>query len=70
MFMNYIIIAIIIVILVALGSALISMIRGGAKDSDRLFSSLKLRIMLSIFLFLFLIIAGFLGWIEPNAQIF
>ena len=49
--MDIIIIAIIIVILFSLGSALVGMIRGGEKGSDKMFKSLRLRISLSVFLF-------------------
>ena len=64
--MNIIIIAIIIVILFSLGSALVGMIRGGKKGSDKMFKSLRLRISLSVFLFIMLMFASFMGWIEPN----
>ena len=64
--MEYIVIAIIIVILFSLGSALVGMLRGGQKDSDKMFKSLRTRISLSVFLFVLLMFASFMGWIEPN----
>ena len=64
--MDIIIIAIIIVILFSLGSGLVGMIRGGEKGSDKMFKSLRLRISLSVFLFVMLMFASFMGWIEPN----
>ena len=64
--MDIIIIAIIIVILFSLGSALVGMIRGGKKGSDKMFKSLRLRISLSVFLFIMLMFASYMGWIEPN----
>ena len=64
--MDIIIIAIIIVILFSLGSGLVGMIRGGEKGSDKMFKSLRLRISLSVFLFILLMFASFMGWIEPN----
>ena len=64
--MDIIVIAIIIVILFSLGSALVGMIRGGKKGSDKMFKSLRLRISLSVFLFIMLMFASFMGWIEPN----
>ena len=64
--MDIIIIAIIIVILFSLGSGLVGMIRGGKKGSDKMFKSLRLRISLSVFLFVMLMFASFMGWIEPN----
>ena len=64
--MNIIIITIIIVILFSLGSALVGMIRGGEKGSDKMFKSLRLRIGLSVFLFILLMFASHMGWIVPN----
>ena len=65
--MDIIVIAIIIVILFSLGSALVGMLRGGKKGSDKMFKSLRARISLSVFLFVFLMFASFMGWIEPNS---
>jgi len=64
--MNIIIIAIIIVILFSLGSALVGMIRGGEKGSDKMFKSLRLSIGLSEFLFILMMFASHMGWIVPN----
>jgi hypothetical protein len=64
--MNYLVIAIIIVILFSLGSAVIGMVKGGKEGSDKMFKSLRIRIGLSVFLFLLLMFSGFMGWIEPN----
>jgi hypothetical protein len=64
--MDIIVIAIIIVILFSLGSALVGMLRGGKGGSDKMFKSLRARISLSVFLFVFLMLASFMGWIEPN----
>ena len=64
--MDIIVIAIIIVILFSLGSALVGMLRGGKRGSDKMFKSLRVRISLSVFLFVFLMFASFMGWIEPN----
>ena len=65
--MDVIVIAIIIVILFSLGSALVGMLRGGKKGSDKMFKSLRARISLSVFLFVLLMFASFMGWIEPNS---
>ncbi len=46
--MDIIIIAILVVILFSLGSALVGMLRGGGKGSDKMFKSLRTRISLSI----------------------
>ncbi len=64
--MDIIVIAIIIVILFSLGSALVGMIRGGEKGSDKMFKALRVRVSLSVFLFILLMFASFMGWIEPN----
>ncbi len=63
-----IIITIIIAIIISLGSALFAMVKGGRdnKDkSDKMFKSLALRVSLSVFLFVLLIISYYLGWIQP-----
>ena len=67
--MDIIVIAIIIVILFSLGSALVGMLRGGKKGSDKMFKSLRARISLSVFLFVLLMFASFMGWIEPNSVV-
>jgi len=64
--MSYIVIAIIVVILFSLGSALIGMVKGGTEGSEKMFKSLRIRIGLSVFLFALLMLSGFMGWIEPN----
>ncbi|HIF88672.1 MAG TPA: twin transmembrane helix small protein [Candidatus Thioglobus sp.] len=64
--MGYIVIAIIVVILFSLGSALIGMVKGGKEGSEKMFKSLRIRIGLSVFLFALLMFSGFMGWIEPN----
>ena len=64
--MDIIVIVNIIVILFSLGSALVGMLRGGKKGSDKMFKSLRVRISLSVFLCVLLMFASFMGWIEPN----
>jgi len=64
--MGYLVIAIIVVILFSLGSALIGMVKGGKEGSDKMFKSLRLRISLSVFLFVLLMFSSYMGWIEPN----
>ena len=64
--MNYIAPLIIFAIIICLGSAFIGLLRGGSKGSDQLFKSLAIRVGLSVFLFLLLLLAGALGWVEPN----
>ncbi|MBE8190358.1 MAG: DUF2909 family protein [Candidatus Thioglobus sp.] len=63
---EFLIIIIIIAILLALGFGLVGLVVGGRQGSDRMFKSLVVRISLSVFLFLLVLFAGFMGWIEPN----
>ena len=63
-----VIVIIIIAILVALGFGLIGMIKGGKQGSDRMFKSLVTRVSLSVFLFLLVMFAGYMGWIKPNVN--
>ncbi len=65
--MTQIIIIIIVAILIALGSGLLGMLRGGSSGSDKMFKSLVIRVALSLFLFVLVMFAAFMGWIEPNA---
>lgn len=67
--MNYLVIAIIVVILFSLGSAVIGMVKGGKEGSEKMFKSLRIRIGLSVFLFALLVISGSMGWIEPNTML-
>ncbi|BBB23738.1 conserved hypothetical protein [Isorropodon fossajaponicum endosymbiont JTNG4] len=61
-----IIIVIIVAILIALGSGLLGMLRAGSAGSDKMFKSLVIRVVLSLFLFILVMFAAFMGWIEPN----
>lgn len=60
------IVIIILAILVALGFGLIGMLRGGKQGSDKMFKSLVTRVALSVILFIFVMFAGYMGWIKPN----
>jgi len=62
-----VIVLVIIAILVALGFGLIGMVKGGKAGSDKMFNSLVTRVTLSVLLFLLVLFAGYMGWIEPNA---
>ena len=64
--MSLFVIAILALIFVFLGSAVIGLLRGSKAGSDRMFKALRMRIILSVLLFAFLLLAGLLGWIEPN----
>lgn len=62
------IVIVIIAILVALGVGLVGMLRGGKQGSDKMFKSLVTRITLSVLLFIFIMLAGYMGWITPNTN--
>jgi hypothetical protein len=64
--MNFIVLVLILVIFFSLGSALIGLLRGGKEGSDKMFKALRMRISLSVFLFILLMFVSFMGWIEPN----
>tara|TARA_B110000977_G_C10904777_1_gene426790 strand:- start:546 stop:764 length:219 start_codon:yes stop_codon:yes gene_type:complete len=64
--MNYFVIAILVLIFFFLGSAVVGLLRGGKEGSDKMFKALRMRIILSVFLFIFLLFSSFIGWIEPN----
>ena len=66
--MNLFLIAALVLIFLFLGSAVIGLLRGGKDGSDRMFKALRMRIVLSVLLFAFLLLAGALGWIEPNGM--
>ena len=65
--MSLFVIAILCLIFVFLGSAVLGLLRGGREGSDRMFKALRMRIILSVLLFAILIFAGLFGWIEPNS---
>lgn len=64
--MNYFVIAVIVLIFFFLGAAVIGLLKGGREGSDKMFTALRMRIILSVFLFIFLLFANYIGWIEPN----
>jgi len=64
--MDYFVIAIILLIFFFLGAAVIGLLKGGREGSDKMFKALRMRIILSVFLFVFLLFANYIGWIEPN----
>ncbi|KTD65548.1 twin transmembrane helix small protein [Legionella spiritensis] len=66
MFTKIFIIIVMLIILFALGSGLIFLIRDGGK-SNRTVKALSWRIGLSLALFLFLFLAFSMGWIQPHA---
>jgi hypothetical protein len=66
---DIIIITVIVGILLALGSGLIGLMRGGSEGSDKMFRSLVVRVALSLILFGVLMLSGYMGWIDPNVVV-
>ena len=64
--MDYFVIAVIVLIFFFLGAAVIGLLKVGREGSDKMFKALRMRIILSVFLFVFLLFANYIGWIEPN----
>ena len=64
--MDYFVIAIIVLIFFFLGAAVIGLLKGGREGSDKMFKALRMSIILSVFLFVFLLFANYIVWIEPN----
>ena len=64
---KYIIIGIFIMILVSLGTAFVSMMRGKDRSSTSTVRALTVRVGLSIGLVIMIIVLNALGIIEPNA---
>jgi len=65
MLIKILILAIMLIILFALGSSLLFLIRDTG-DSNRMVKALSWRIGLSLALFLFLFLAFSMGWIQPH----
>ena len=63
--MRYVVIVAFVLIFASLGSALVFMMKDRGK-SDRTVYALALRVGFSISLFLFILIAYKLGWIQPT----
>lgn len=66
MFAKIFVIALMLVIIGSLGSGFYFLLRDGP-GSTRIVKALSWRIGLSVAAFVLLLIAGWAGWIEPNA---
>lgn len=66
MFTKAIILIVMLIILIALGSSLVFLVRDEGK-TKRTVKALTWRIALSLLLFLFLFLAFSMGWIKPHA---
>ncbi|AZN37502.1 twin transmembrane helix small protein [Iodobacter ciconiae] len=63
--MKIVAIILLLIIIIALGRALLQMVRGGRPT--QMVRALTLRVGLSIALFVLLLVAYGMGWIHPNA---
>lgn len=66
MIFKLLVVAILAIILYALGSALFYLVRDRKTDETKVVKALTWRIGLSIFLFILLFVAYALGWIAPH----
>ena len=68
--MKALIVVVLVAIVVVLGSAGVAMLRRPSddkpRDATRMARALALRVVLSIALFLFILLAWWLGWIQPS----
>jgi hypothetical protein len=62
---RYLILAGLLAIVLSLGSALVHLVRGKG-DSKKMARALTIRVGLSILLFVLLLLAWSLGWIQPH----
>jgi hypothetical protein len=62
---RYLILAGLLAIVLSLGSALLHLVRGKG-DSKKMARALTIRVGLSILLFVVLLLAWWLGWIQPH----
>jgi len=62
---RFLILAGLLAIVLSLGSALLHLVRGKG-DSKKMARALTIRVGLSILLFLLLLLAWYLGWIQPH----
>jgi NADH:ubiquinone oxidoreductase subunit 3 (subunit A) len=67
--MKYLIVVLLLFILFSLGSAMFYLVKGQGKSQNTV-RFLTVRVVLSVVLFLFIILAAKMGWIEPNQPVF
>jgi len=63
--MKYLIVVLLLFIIFSLGSAMFYLVKGQGQSKNTL-RFLTVRVALSVVLFLFIILAAKMGWIEPN----
>lgn len=64
---RFLILAGLVGIVLSLGSALVHLVRGKG-DSQKMARALTIRVSLSILLFVLLLVAWWLGWIQPHGS--
>lgn len=67
--MKYLIVVILLFIVFSLGSAMFYLVKGQGKSQNTV-RFLTVRVALSVVLFLFILLAAKMGWIEPNQPVF
>lgn len=67
--MKYLIVVILMFIVFSLGSAMFYLVKGQGKSQNTV-RFLTVRVALSVVLFLFILLAAKMGWIEPNQPVF
>jgi DUF2909 family protein len=63
---RFLILACLLAIVLSLGSALVHLVRDKG-ESKKMARALTIRVALSVLLFVLLLVAYWLGWIQPNA---
>jgi len=66
---KYLIVAMLVLILISLGKALYHLTSSKADDGAKMVKALAWRIGLSVALFVLLIVAYYLGWIDPQHRV-
>jgi len=67
--LKYLIVVILLFIIFSLGTAMFYLVKGQGKSQNTV-RFLTVRVALSVVLFLFIILAAKMGWIEPNQPVF
>lgn len=62
---KFLILACLVAIVLSLGSALLHLVRGKG-ESSKMARALTIRVGLSVLLFVLLLVAWMLGWIQPH----
>lgn len=68
MLIKYLIVAMLVLILISLGKALFHLSSRKPEDGTKMVNALAWRIGLSVALFLLIVVAYYLGWIDPAGR--